>query len=83
MLKAYKYRLYPNRAQAQFFEQTFGCVRFIYNWGLDMKMTSYKQTDKSVNYFDLAVQLPQLKKQFNLVIKVVFDHTLFEVVVTQ
>lgn len=65
LLKAFKYRLYPTQSQAQFFEQTFGCVRFVYNWGLDMKIASYKQTGRSVNYFDLAVQLPQLKKQFN------------------
>lgn len=64
LLKAYKYRLYPNKAQAQFFEQTFGCVRFVYNWGLDAKINSYTKTGKSPNYFDLAVQLPQLKKQY-------------------
>lgn len=64
MLKAYKYRLYPTKQQAEFFNQTFGCVRFIYNWGLDQKISGYKNTGKSPNYFDLAVSLPQMKKQF-------------------
>ncbi|NFI23438.1 hypothetical protein FDF97_19180, partial [Clostridium botulinum] len=28
MLKAYKYRLYPNEKQKQYFAKTFGCTRF-------------------------------------------------------
>ena len=27
--KAYKFRIYPNREQKEFFAKTFGCVRFI------------------------------------------------------
>ncbi|MDN6607531.1 MAG: helix-turn-helix domain-containing protein, partial [Tetragenococcus halophilus] len=28
VLKAYKFRIYPNEEQIQYFIQTFGCVRF-------------------------------------------------------
>ena len=31
MNKAYKYRLYPDKAQAVLINKTFGCVRFVYN----------------------------------------------------
>ena len=31
MLKAYKYRLYPNKEQQVLINKTFGCVRFVYN----------------------------------------------------
>lgn len=31
MLKAYKYRLYPNKKQQLYLAKTFGCTRFIYN----------------------------------------------------
>lgn len=31
VLKAYKFRIYPNEEQIQYFIQTFGCVRFTYN----------------------------------------------------
>ncbi|GMA47813.1 RNA-guided endonuclease TnpB family protein [Tetragenococcus muriaticus] len=31
VLKGYKFRIYPNEEQIQFFIQTFGCVRFTYN----------------------------------------------------
>lgn len=37
MLKAYKYRIYPNQQQAVAFEQHFGCVRFVYNWALALQ----------------------------------------------
>jgi putative transposase len=31
MLKAYRYRIYPNKEQKVFFAKTFGCVRLVYN----------------------------------------------------
>lgn len=31
MLKAYKFRFYPNKEQQEYFSKTFGCVRFVYN----------------------------------------------------
>lgn len=31
VLKAYKFKIYPNEAQTEFFVKTFGCVRFTYN----------------------------------------------------
>ena len=49
MLKAYKYRLYPNKEQEVLLEKTFGCVRFIYNKMLADKITYYKETGKMLN----------------------------------
>lgn len=43
MLKAYKYRLYPNEKQKQYFAKTFGCTRFIYNKMLADRIKSYKE----------------------------------------
>lgn len=31
MLKAYKYRIYPNKEQKIQIVKTFGCCRFVYN----------------------------------------------------
>ena len=31
MLKAYKYRIYPNKGQKTYLAKTFGCTRFVYN----------------------------------------------------
>ncbi|MEK3936534.1 IS200/IS605 family element RNA-guided endonuclease TnpB [Sporosarcina sp. FSL W7-1349] len=43
MLKAYKYRLYPNAEQKEFFAKSFGCVRFIYNQMLADRMGLYER----------------------------------------
>jgi len=42
MLKAYRYRIYPNREQRTFFDKTFGCVRFVYNKMLLEKIETLK-----------------------------------------
>ena len=45
MLRAYKYRLYPNKEQSQMFAKTFGCVRFIWNNMLNDSNDFYCATD--------------------------------------
>jgi putative transposase len=42
MLKAYRYRIYPNEEQQIIFAKTFGCVRFIYNKMLSEKIEALK-----------------------------------------
>ena len=37
MLRAYKYRIYPNNAQKQMLAHHFGCVRWVYNWASQRK----------------------------------------------
>lgn len=49
MLKAYKYRLYPNKEQQEYFTKCFGCVRFIYNRMLSDKIEHYKKTKQKLN----------------------------------
>lgn len=49
MLIAYKYRLYPNKEQQEYFAKCFGCVRFIYNRMLSDKIDYYKETKKKLN----------------------------------
>ena len=49
MLKAYKYRLYPNKEQEEYFTKCFGCVRFIYNRMLSDKIEYYKETKQKLN----------------------------------
>jgi len=43
MLKAYKFRLYPNKEQRIYLAKTFGCVRFVYNRMLAEKIKSYEE----------------------------------------
>lgn len=62
--RAYKYRFYPNAEQNIMLAQTFGCCRFVYNWGLATRKTAYFQHGKSLYYNDLAAMLPALKEQY-------------------
>ena len=41
--RAYKYRIYPDKEQRDFFERTFGCVRLFYNTSLDEMNKLYKE----------------------------------------
>ena len=47
--KAYKFRLYPNEVQKEYFAKTFGCVRYFYNRSLYESIEYYKQYKKSIN----------------------------------
>lgn len=49
MLKAYKFRLYPNKEQEIYFSKCFGSVRFIYNKMLNDKIEYYKKNNKILN----------------------------------
>jgi len=62
--RAYKYRFYPTEEQKIILAQTFGCCRFIYNWGLATRKTAYFQHGQSLYYNDLAAMLPTLKQQY-------------------
>ena len=49
MNKAYKFRLYPNREQQEYFAKCFGCVRFVYNKMLADRLEHYKKTGLYTN----------------------------------
>ena len=38
MLKAYEYRIYPNREQREQIVKHIGCARWIYNYALEKRM---------------------------------------------
>ena len=42
-LVAYKYRIYPNKSQKEYFAKCFGCVRFFYNKSLSDMIEYYKE----------------------------------------
>lgn len=63
MNKAYKFRLYPNKAQQNDLQSHFGAVRFIYNHFLEKKIKVYKETKKTITWNQLANELPLMKKQ--------------------
>ena len=52
MLKAYKYRIYPNKEQRIQIAKTFGCCRFVYNQTLAYRKDIYEQEKKSLSKTD-------------------------------
>lgn len=63
MEKSFKYRIYPNKRQQELIQKTFGCVRFVYNYFLDLKTNKYKNGQKSLSYNDMSNLLTQLKQE--------------------
>ena len=63
MLKAYKDRIFPNKEQQNSMSKIFGQVRFVYNLGLETKISAYAGNKVNVNYFSLNKQITELKKE--------------------
>lgn len=58
MEKAYKFRIYPNKEQQNLIQQTFGCVRFVYNHYLAKQMDE----NKHMTFYQTSKDLTSLKK---------------------
>lgn len=64
MLKAYKFRLYPNEEQRIYLAKTFGCTRFVYNRMLAERIKSYEE-NKDLDIKAMKYPTPaQYKKEF-------------------
>ena len=63
MERAYKFRIYPNKEQQKLIAKTFGCVRFVYNYFLAMRIEAYKNSKKSLTFYECSSMLTQLKTE--------------------
>ena len=57
-----RFRLYPNKEQRELIAKTFGCCRWVYNWGLAMRKKAWEEEKKSLSLTDIQSQLPAMKK---------------------
>lgn len=62
MLKSYRFRLYPNENQKQFFNQCIGNARFVYNHCLSLKKELWENDKKSISMKELSRHITDLKK---------------------
>jgi len=62
LLKAYKYRIYPNAEQRILIAKHFGSCRWVWNHTLDRKIKAYAENKKHLSRFELQKELPQLKE---------------------
>lgn len=64
ILRAYKFRIYPNEIQKEQLAKTFGCARFVYNYYLNKKIKLYKDKQESLSKIDCNNHLNrELKKE--------------------
>ncbi len=57
MRRAFRYRLYPNRAQARMLQVLLDGARRLYNAALEQRRTEYQTHRRSIRYFDQAKEL--------------------------
>ena len=61
--KAYKYRFFPTDSQKTQLARTFGCARFVWNQGLELRSKSYQETQQSLSYSQTTEALTQWKRE--------------------
>lgn len=62
--KTYQYRIYPNKKQKDFFTQTMGCCRFVFNHYLSLNKKNHENNQKYMGYNDTAHDLVSLKQKY-------------------
>ena len=62
LIKAYNFRLYPNKENQVLLSKHFGSVRFIYNTMLKFRKFFYEKFGESPSYNELSYALTHLKK---------------------
>lgn len=60
---SYKFRIYPNAEQENLIQRTFGCVRFVYNSYLALRIEAYKERGETMNYVACSNDMTLLKKK--------------------
>ena len=58
----YKFRLEPTDEQKTLLNKHFGSVRWTFNYFLNQRKNEYLNNKKSLNYYDQAAELTQIKK---------------------
>lgn len=61
MRKSFKYRLFTNKTQDVKFSELLGSARFLYNCALEQRIVCWKQWRKSINYYDQANALKEIR----------------------
>ena len=64
--KTFKYRLYPNKAQAETLSGQLSEASRFYNAALQERIEAYVRHRKSISYYDQAAQLTEIRKTGDL-----------------
>lgn len=63
MKLAYRYRFYPTAEQSGLLARTFGCVQYVYNFGLELRQRAWNERGENVRYKDTSAALTVLKQR--------------------
>lgn len=63
MLKTYKYKLYPTKAQRQLMQETTFLCSLVYNQCLAQRKEAWEKEQKSISCYEQINQLPALKEK--------------------
>ena len=61
--RAYRYRFYPSPEQERNLNQTFGCVRYVYNRSLRYRQDSWYERQENISYLQNSALLTAWKKE--------------------
>jgi putative transposase len=64
MRRSYKYRLYPTRTQSERLQLLLDAGRMLYNLALEQRRDAWKTRKLSLNFYDQAAQLKDLRDAF-------------------
>jgi putative transposase len=67
IFKSHKLRIYPSKEQEILLAKHFGATRFVFNYFLNKRKETYLEDKKSLNYYDNANDLTNLKKDGNYI----------------
>jgi putative transposase len=63
MNKSFKIRIYPNQEQQILINKTFGCIRYVYNYMLNLKQKAYNIFELKINFVKTSSILTRLKQR--------------------
>jgi putative transposase len=63
MLKTFRYRIYPTRAQEKLLEQILEECRWVYNQTLALRRDAWQKRQESVSYYRTTRLLPRWKEE--------------------
>ena len=61
--RAYRYRFYPTPEQVVNLNQTFGCVRYVYNRSLRYRQDAWYERQENISYLQNSALLTEWKKE--------------------
>ena len=60
---SYRFRIYPTEEQKELMAKTFGCCRYVFNYFLNRRKATYKETGRGLPLKECCRELTSLKKE--------------------